>query len=317
MHGFLLAAGFGTRLWPLSDRKAKPAFPFLSVPLIRYVADMVVDAGVDRLWVNTHHAADSVEKALHGYARARVELVHEPEILGTAGALVNARDKLVADEVLVANAKIVSDLRLKEAFALHRQTEAIATLVCVPNKKREFFTHVDTNSDGLLQGFVDKEQLASVKEPLTYTGVQILSRRFFDFLPAPGFSDTVKDVLPKVLAAKGRVAVFKTEAEWKEFSTVARYLDLHLDATQGEGHIDPSATLGGAAQVKRSVVWAHARIGEGASLYECVVGEGAIVPPGFAAKRKVLLRAVDVADPAEIERRGGTRHGDLVATPIA
>lgn len=316
MNGFLLAAGFGTRLWPLSDVRAKPAFPFMGIPLIRYVADMVCDAGVTNLWVNTHHAPDSVKNSLQGYPRAPVGFIHEAEILGTSGALVNAREQILGDEVLVANAKIVSDLDLPAAFATHRRTKALATLVCVPNRLKEAFTHVDSGADGLLRGFIDKQNLADVPEAWTFTGVQILSRRFFDFLPQPGFSDTVKEVYPRILAESLPIAVHRVEASWKEFSTVARYLDLHLETTRGEGHVDKSLQAHPSAKVVRCVVWPSVQIGPNVSLFECVVGEHVSVPPGLEAKRSVLIRKSDVRDLNEVARRGGRIQDELVITPI-
>lgn len=282
MKGFLLAAGLGTRLWPLSDQRAKPAFPFRGTPLIRHTAQLLVEAGVSELWANTHYLPQTVQAALAGFALP-VTLVHEPTILGTGGALVNVRNALAGDTVVTVNAKIVTDIDIAAAVAAHHSAGAAVTMVCVPNPKREKFTHIEAQG-GRLTGLVAGDALQGVAAPRLFTGIQILSPQFFEALPAPGFSDTIKDIYPLVQKRGGIVHVHDSVQAWSEFSTVRRYRDLH-----GEGFVDPAAEVASSARLTRCVVWPGARIAADVRLEGCVVGEGAIVPAGYAARDAVLM----------------------------
>src|SRR3712207_3484182 len=110
MKGMILAAGFGTRLWPLTEDRTKPAVPFLGKPLVVYAAEYLRDHGVREVTVNLHHRPESVMRALgDGSALGmRVEYSQEEEILGTGGALDRVRDWLSGGDFAVVNGKIVT-----------------------------------------------------------------------------------------------------------------------------------------------------------------------------------------------------------------
>src|SRR6185295_13685739 len=99
MRAMILAAGYGTRLWPLTIDRAKPAIPFMGKPLVGYVAEYLASYGFEDVVVNLHHRPESVREALGDGSRfgARFHYVEEHEILGTGGAIVNARELLDAD----------------------------------------------------------------------------------------------------------------------------------------------------------------------------------------------------------------------------
>src|SRR5690606_41757491 len=87
MKAMILAAGFGTRLFPLTIDRTKPAIPFLGKPLVGYVAEYLAKFGFRDVVVNLHHQPDSVIEALGDGAPFGVHIEYtreEPEILGTA-----------------------------------------------------------------------------------------------------------------------------------------------------------------------------------------------------------------------------------------
>src|SRR5712691_5445644 len=102
MKAMILAAGYGARLWPLTADRTKPALPVLGKPLVGYVAEYLAQQGIKDVVVNLHHRPDSVRAALGDGRRfgVRLQYVHEPSILGTSGALDNARS-LLEGETLV------------------------------------------------------------------------------------------------------------------------------------------------------------------------------------------------------------------------
>src|SRR5688572_20650056 len=155
MRAMILAAGYGTRLWPLTIDRTKPAIPFMGRPLIGYVAEHLARYGFDDIAVNLHHQPDSVRASL-GDGRdfgERFHYVEEPVILGTSGAIRNARPLLEdGDPFVVINGKIATDINLSEALETHRRERALATLVLRPNPRRERYSTVEVR-DGLVAGF--------------------------------------------------------------------------------------------------------------------------------------------------------------------
>ena len=152
MRAIVLSAGYGTRLWPLTEDRTKPAIPILGKPLVGYVAEYLAGYGIDEIVVNLHHRPESVRKALGDGSRFGVKLhyVDEPEILGTSGALDNTREFFENETFVAINGKIITDIDLKAALETHRKTSAIATLVLLPNPYRERFSVVETQAHNLL-----------------------------------------------------------------------------------------------------------------------------------------------------------------------
>src|SRR5437870_11116712 len=114
MRAMILSAGYGTRLWPLTEDRTKPAIPILGKPLVGYVAEYLASYGCREIVVNLHHRPESVRAALGDGSGFGVALnyVEEPTILGTSGALDNARRFLDQETFIVINGKIITDVDL-------------------------------------------------------------------------------------------------------------------------------------------------------------------------------------------------------------
>jgi len=128
---FILGAGLGTRLRPLTEKCPKPLLPVQGRPLITYAMEHLRRAGIERFIVNTHHCAEVYEEVFPGHAWRGVPIIfrHEPVLLDTGGGIKNIADLLAADEtLLVYNGDILTDLPLQLLIEHHWQTGGEATL---------------------------------------------------------------------------------------------------------------------------------------------------------------------------------------------
>ena len=119
---FILGAGLGTRLRPLTENCPKPLLPVGGRPLITYAMDHCLSIGVERFIVNTHHCAAAYDTAFPGgnWRGTPILFRHEPVLLDTAGGLKNIEDLLEEDEtILVYNGDILTDLPLARLLAAH------------------------------------------------------------------------------------------------------------------------------------------------------------------------------------------------------
>lgn len=137
-RAMILAAGLGTRLLPVTNHVAKPLLPVLGRPLLEIIVDRLCRAGVTTFIFNSHHFADQVAGfveelfAHERFASCQATVCHEPEILGTGGALWNARSLLAEDgSFLLHNGDILSNLSLADLVADHDREGALATLALV------------------------------------------------------------------------------------------------------------------------------------------------------------------------------------------
>ncbi len=300
----ILAAGYGTRLWPLTVDRTKPAIPFLGRPLVGYVAEYLAGFGCREVVVNLHHRPESVREALGDGSRFGVHLqyVEEDIILGTSGAVDNARHLLEGGTFFVVNGKIVTDINLSDALETHRRNNALATLVLLPNARRERFSMVETR-DELVTGFggmpapislADHEKNDEKSVPLMFTGIQIFEPRIFDYIPRGVFSHSVTDVYPQAIAQGERIVAHAASGRWYELSTIPRYLEISLallkdtgrDVEMGEGcFISPSA------EVRESVLWENVRVEEGAHVRRAVLGDGVVISSGESIENAAVVRA--------------------------
>src|SRR5437773_11563916 len=120
-QAFVLGAGLGTRLRPLTDDLPKPLIPIFQKPLITFALDHLIAAGVKSFVVNTHHCAAAFQEffAEGSYRGHSVQLVHEPEILGTAGGIKNVEGLLRPEPFIVYSGDLLTDLAMGPLIEEH------------------------------------------------------------------------------------------------------------------------------------------------------------------------------------------------------
>jgi NDP-sugar pyrophosphorylase family protein len=304
MKAIILAAGFGTRLWPLTVGRTKPAIPFLNRPLIAYTIDYLRRYGFEDLIINLHHEPESVREQIGDGSRFGVRInysVEEPEILGTSGALDKVRDQLDKETFVVINGKIITDLDLSEALETHRKLKALATLVLRPNRQFERFSEVKVSADRRLTAFAEfpvppnpQSAIRNPQFPLMFTGIHIMAPGIFDYIPHGVVSDSVRDVYPKAMAEGKLVTAHVAEGSWYELSTIERYHAISLEFLKREGRdvvMDEGCEIESGAIVERSILWRGVRVERGARLRECIVGDDVVIPAGAHFHRAAIVRA--------------------------
>lgn len=327
LRAMILAAGYGTRLWPLTADRTKPALPVLGRPLVGYVAEYLAGFGIKEVAVNLHYQPESVRAALGDGGRFGVNLkyVYEPEILGTSGAWDNAREWLEGGPFVVINGKIVTDIDLRAAYKTHLERNALATLVLQANPQGARFSQVVVR-EGLIQGFGGFPQQASDNDnylnkptnssqtqnnkgasgmsnpliPLMFTGIQILSPEIFRYIPRGRFSHSTTEVYPAAIAQGETIAAHIAEGYWYELSTPERYWATNCALLQQQGSISQNVLGTGAsietgADVTQTILWEGAQVQAGAQVHQSVLGAGVRIPAGLSVTREVWVRGDLVA----------------------
>src|SRR5213080_2681945 len=129
-QAFVLAAGLGTRLRPLTDELPKPLIPIFQKPLITFALDHLIGIGVNRFVINTHRHPDLFQNFFAGdkYAGFPVALVHEPDLLETGGGIKNVEAHLSGAPFLTYSGDILSDVNLQPLIDEHFRRGNDATL---------------------------------------------------------------------------------------------------------------------------------------------------------------------------------------------
>lgn len=127
---FILGAGLGTRLRPLTLETPKPMLPVAGRPMICHALDRVIEQGVERILINTHHCAEIYQKFFTNDHWKGVPLFfrHEPVLLETAGGIKNIEDLIMGDDLLIYNGDVLADFDLKPLINFHLQGTHEVTL---------------------------------------------------------------------------------------------------------------------------------------------------------------------------------------------
>jgi NDP-sugar pyrophosphorylase family protein len=322
MRAIILSAGYGTRLWPLTEDRTKPAIPILGKPLVGYVAEYIASYGFDDIVVNLHHRPESVRAALGDGSKFGVKLhyVEEPVILGTSGALDNTREFFQDETFLAVNGKIITDIDLRAALETHRRTNALATLVLLRNEKRERFSVVNV-AQGRVTGFGGMPETTGESAPLMFTGIQLLEPRIFDYIPRGVFSHSTTDVYPQAIANGETIAAHVAHGTWRELSTLKRYLDISVEMLREQKQTyvaGKGCVIASTATITDSILWDNAMVSDQARVHHCVLGDGVRLAEGERIENVIVVRRELIEGKPKPEKAppGGRIHGENFIVPL-
>jgi NDP-sugar pyrophosphorylase family protein len=329
MKAMILAAGYGTRLRPVTYTLPKPLVPLAGRPLMGWAVEALLAAGISDFVVNLHHLPEPIERYLRDrYAgRARFEFSFEPEILGTGGGVRNVRPLLENDsEFFLVNGDTVQWAPYDALRAARGDRDALAALTLRHPPEGDRFTPVYFE-DGAITGFGN-----GTGEALMFSGTHLISNRIFNYLPDKDFSGIVDEVYqPLIDSGRERIAAVVDDGLWFDIGTPQRYmtasrtlLDLMVRgelanpaATRivGDSLIQDTANV--SATISRSiagqrsaiegaltdtVVWDDCRIARGVKLDGCIVAHGVEIANSIDLRNVLICRDED-AIPRDGEHR--------------
>jgi mannose-1-phosphate guanylyltransferase len=333
MKGMILAAGYGTRLRPLTYLLPKPMVPLCNRPLIGWAVEAFLEAGVTDLVINLHHLPEPIERYLNDQYgdRASFHFSFEQEILGTGGGIRRVRPQLETDDAFfLVNADTVQFPRYAELADTLRSTGSVAALTLRHPPEGDKFTAVWFDAaNRLVTGFGQ-----GTGEPLMFAGSHAISSRIFSYLPEREFSGIVEHAYQPLLDEKREtIAAVVDDGLWFDIGTPRRYTDASdglrtaiVEGTvalppgsrlEGDSIVDETARIEGKVSrsvigrgsrvegsVSGSILWNDCVIGSGVSLEGCVVSHGVRLT-GPLEFRNAIICPDDPAIPDEYDRRAG------------
>ncbi len=291
----VLAAGFGTRLRPLTEERPKPLVEVFGRPLIAHNLSHLARAGVSEVVINTHHLPEALPRQLGSqFEGMQLTFLEEKEILGTGGGLKNARAFLEKfDLIFLLNADAFIDVSLTHVLTRQQSTEACSALLLKNVANAKDFGCIGTDEDDFVVSFVDR--IPVVKKPVQermFCGVHLFQKKFLKYLDGSGEVFCVnKETYPKALMAQEKIIGVDQPGCFQDVGTPERLLQLHWDVLSGITqlkHFDPMAHLH--PQNESCFVHATASLASG-SLQgsQVLVDEQVQVEPGAILNDQVVL----------------------------
>lgn len=295
MTALVLTAGLGTRLDPLTRLVAKAAVPLAGPTLIERVLAWLRRNGIRDVVLNLHHKPETITAIVGDGAHLglRVRYSWEQPLLGSAGGPRHALDLLGAGTFLIVNGDTVAEVPLAPLLQMHAQSGADVTMALVPNPAPHHYNGVRLDLRRQVTAFVPAGDAAVGS--WHFIGIQAVQASVFAALADGVPAESVAGLYRERLASRpGSLRGWPVGRPFVDVGTPADYLRgvLALKAgTPDASVIEAGATVDPSARVVRSVVWAAARVGAGATLEDCVVAGPVSVPAGLEARRAVLVPA--------------------------
>ena len=225
MKAFLLAAGQGTRLRPITDTLPKCLVPIRGVPMLEIWLDLCRRARITDVLLNLHTHAEAVRKTLkQSRSGVSIRISEEPELLGSAGTLLANRNWVAGDDCFWEfYAYVLTCTDLQSMLRAHSERKPLATLGVyhVPDPSR--CGVVDLAEDGMVRSFIEKP--AHPVSSLAFAGLMVATPALFDFIPEKRPSDLGFDVFPRL---SGRMLAHPVSDYLIDVGTMANYHSAQL-----------------------------------------------------------------------------------------
>jgi mannose-1-phosphate guanylyltransferase len=225
MKSFILAAGNGTRLRPITEKIPKCLVPIHGVPLLEIWLNNCKTAGITEVLINTHAHSEGISNFVAKQKTGiSIRIAQEQQLLGSAGTLAANRQFVAGEKAFfILFGDVLTNFHLRRMLAFHTKKKVTVTLgICqVPDPARCGIVTFDQNE--IIQSFIEKP--AQPAGNWAFSGVMIAGQEIFDFLsedqlPAHRPADIGFDLLPKLA---GRMAAYKISEYLLDIGTLEQY----------------------------------------------------------------------------------------------
>jgi len=274
---FILGAGLGTRLRPLTNILPKPLVPIFHEPMVNYALRHCQSVGITDFSINTHHLPNTWESTYpdHHFNGSSLQFFYEPTLLETGGGICNIASFIKNDPLLIYNGDILTDINIQQLINHHEASDNVATLGLRSTGDN---CNVNISDDHVTDM---RNLLGNTPGTHQFTGIYCINPEILELIP----NEEVVSIVPafiQLIQANQLGAVVLNDGDWFDIGNPDAYRAVHThlrasrtDSIHPDVNIHPDADI----DPDTCIIGPGAIIGEGANLRNTIVWPGVSVPP--------------------------------------
>ncbi len=297
MKAFVMAAGAGTRLRPLTYSIPKPMVPVVNKPVLEHTVENLKRHGVDEIMMNLHYYGEMISGYFKDGSEQKVKIHYsrEKKLLGTAGG-VKKQEKFFDGAFFVMSGDGLTDIDLTSVLKFHKKKKSLATMVLKEVDSKFDYGVTLCDKTGRIRKFIEKPSWSDVFSNTVNTGIYVFEPEVFRYIPEAKFYDFGSQLWPKLLKLKKRIYGYVMKEYWTDVGNLKEYRQGQKDALDGVIKL----SIPGEMISNKIYVGAGTKIDKSARLVapcvigrECVIEKNAVVGPytSIAAKSRVMSGA--------------------------
>jgi NDP-sugar pyrophosphorylase family protein len=305
MKALILAAGYGTRLEPLTLAVPKPMVPIVNLPTMQHNIELLRRHGFCDIVANVHYYPEQIENYFSDGFDFNVNLSYsyEKALLGTAGGVkqMARRCDRIKETFLVLSSDALTDINLNKMVEYHKRKQALVTIALAKVEDVKDFGVASLESDNRIVGFQEKPKPEEALSNLANTGIYIFEPEVLDLIP-DGFYDFGKQLFPTLIKERAPIFGYKMVEYWSDVGGIDKYVYSNYDAMKGtvqirvpgrkiaastwvgeREEIDPSARFEGSV-----IIGDRCKIGKDVYIKDAVIGGKCFIADGSAITGSVI-----------------------------
>ncbi|MDI6757597.1 MAG: NDP-sugar synthase [Endomicrobiia bacterium] len=276
MKAFVMAAGAGTRLRPLTYSIPKPMVPVVNKPVLEHTVENLAGHFAGDIMMNLHYRGDMIKEYFGDGSKwgARISYSPEKKLMGTAGGVKKCEDFLKGGAFIVMSGDGLSDVDLSAVCDFHRRKKSVATMVLKAVDSKFDYGVTLLSPSGRIKKFIEKPYWSDVFSNTVNTGIYVFEPEVLKLIPPNRFYDFGQDLWPKMLKKGLPIYGYVTKSYWTDVGNLKEYRQGQRDALSGNIRLNIPGR-----QIKKGVY-----VGEGSIIHPsakliapCVIGKQCLI----------------------------------------
>ncbi|MCS7152064.1 MAG: mannose-1-phosphate guanyltransferase [Endomicrobia bacterium] len=313
MQAVIMAGGFGTRLRPLTTIIPKPMVPVANKPMMEHVVRLLKKHKIEDLIVLLFYQHDYITQYFGNGEKfgVRIKYLLPEGDYGTCGAVGFAREYVKEEDFLVISADIITDFDLTQLIDFHKNKNSLATIALTSVENPLSYGIVIYDENYRIKKFLEKPTWSEVFSDKVNTGIYMLNRKVFDYIPEKTFYDFSKDLFPKFLKENLPLYACVLDGYWKDVGTLQEYRFCHYDVLEKkvevyiEGRVircgNNDITVGDNTTIgenfscdKFVIIGKNTKIGDNVTINRSIIGDNCVIEDNAVVFSSVIMNNVYV-----------------------